>query len=125
MTKAMGDEPRALLRDPQILRQLGAGDALLVGRDKPDRQHPSAERQFAILKDGADTDGKPLAAVAALVRFAVGEMIDFGRLAMRTERAVFPPDAGEMVNRRLFVGDGLHHLEQAVESRRHRGSPCR
>lgn len=40
IAQPVGHEPSRLLRDAQILGELGAGNALLVRRDQPDRQHP-------------------------------------------------------------------------------------
>lgn len=115
MAKTVEHKPRGLLRNAQVLGERGAGDTLFMRGDKPDRQHPRTERDFTVLKDGADLDREPLAAIAALVSAPVAKMVDLGRATLRAERAAGPADRSEMVNRRLLVGERLHHLEQRLE----------
>ena len=81
----------------------------------PDRDEPLAQRDFAVLEDRADLDGEPLAAIAALVRPVVGEVVNLGAAAMRTVSAVLPADGAEVVDADLFIAEHFHHLHQAVE----------
>jgi hypothetical protein len=78
MAKPMQHEPRGFLGDADILGELGAGDALLVRRDEVDRHEPLVQPDLAVLEDRPDLDREPLAAVAALVRPVIREMIDLG-----------------------------------------------
>lgn len=115
--QAVKHEPCRLLGDLDIACELGAGDALLVRGDQPDRHEPLAERDFAILKDGPDLDRETLAAIAALVGLLVTEVIDFGRATMRAERAILPANSREVRDGRRFIGDRVHQLEEAVKFR--------
>lgn len=115
VAQAVGHEPSGFLRHAKVFSELRAGDALLVRSDKPDREHPRTQRDFAVLKDRADLDGEPLATVAALVSAVVREVIDAGRFAVRAKRAVLPADRPEMVDCGLLVGDCGHHLKDGVE----------
>lgn len=63
----MQHEPSRLLRHVDIAGEGGACDALLVRRDEPDSHQPLLHRNLRILKDRADLDREPLAAVAALM----------------------------------------------------------
>lgn len=123
VAEPMQHEPRRLLRDLDILRQLRAGDALFVRRDKPNGDEPLPERNFRVLEDCSDLDRKPLAAVAALVSALVAEMVDLRRAAVRAIGASFPPDRPEMVDCRLFVRERLSQFKQAVELLKHGVSP--
>jgi hypothetical protein len=69
-----------------------------VRGDQPNGHEPLAQRNFAVLEDGADLDRKPLAAIAALVGAIVGEMIDLGRAAIGAMCAGLPPDRAQMVS---------------------------
>lgn len=115
VAQMVGREPRGLLRHADILGKLGAGDALLVRRDKPDGQHPRAQWDFAILKNRADLDGEELTAIAALVGAVVGEVVNLGGNAVRAEWAILPTDRSEVVDRGLFLRDIAHHLKDGVE----------
>ncbi len=66
-TEALRHKPRCLLRDPQILSQCRAGDALFVGRDEPDRHEPNAQFNLAVFKDRSNLDRETLAAIGAFV----------------------------------------------------------
>ena len=112
---AVKHEPSRLLRDAQVLRQLSAGNALLVRSDKPNRQHPRPQRDLAVLKNGADLYRKPLTTVTAFVGAVVTEMINAGRFAMGAKCTILPPDRCEMINCRLLVGQRGHHLKDGVE----------
>lgn len=115
MAQAMQHEPSSFLRDLDILRERRAGDPLLVRSDKPDRHEPLAERDFRVLEDGPDFDRKPLPTVAALVVPVIGEVVDLGRSAVRTMGTILPADRAQVINARLLVGEGFHHVEEAVE----------
>lgn len=78
MAKAMKHKPRRLLCDANVLCELRAGDPFLVRSDEPNRHHPLAQLDLAVLKDRADLDRKPLPTVTALVRAPVAEMINAG-----------------------------------------------
>ena len=119
VTKAMQHEPRRLLRDLQILGERGAGDALRVVRDEPDRHKPLAEWQLGILKDRADLDREARLAVAALEGLAIREVIDAVALAVGAKLAVAPADRAQMVNAGLLVRERRHQVKQAVDARDH------
>lgn len=84
-----------------------------MGRDQVDRHEPLVQPDLGILEDGPDLDRKPLAAVAALMRPVVGEVIDMGRSAMRAERAITPADRAEMIDAALLVRQSRDHLVKA------------
>lgn len=110
------------LRHLDVAGECGAGHAFFVRRDQPDRHEPFAQRDFAVLEDRSDLYREALFAVAALVIALVGEVVNLGRSAMRAMGALVvlaPTDAAQMINGRLFIGEGFHHLEQAVELHRH------
>lgn len=115
VAQPVSHEPSGLLCDTDILSQLRAGDAFLMRGNQPDRQHPRAQRDFAILENGAHLDREALAALAALVGALIRKVIDLGRLAVRAERAVFPADRCELVNRGLPVGRPGHQLKDGIE----------
>jgi hypothetical protein len=101
----MQHKPRRFLGDTDVLGELGAGDAILVRRDKPDRHEPFPHGDFRVLENRSHLDRKPLATVAAFVGALVREMVDFGGPAMGAKGPVFPPDGRKMVYGRLFVRD--------------------
>jgi hypothetical protein len=115
MPQTVKHEPCRLLRDLDVLRELGAGDTLLVGGNQPDRHKPLPQRDFAVFEDRPDLDRETLAAIAALVRLGVGEVIDLRRTAVRTERPTLPTDSCEVRDGRRFVGDRVHQFKEAIE----------
>lgn len=119
----MEDEPRRLLRDLEVLRERRGGNALRMVRNQPNRHEPLAEWQLGVFEDRPDFDRKPLAALAALERAAVGEVIDLVPMAMGAELTIGPTDFAQMVNARLLVREGVHQVEQAVEIGLHGRSP--
>ena len=88
-------------------------------RDEPDGHEPLAERQLRVLEDRADLHREPRLALLALEGLAVAEMIDAIAAAVRAELAVAPADCAEMVNACLFVREGVHEIEQAIEVLHH------
>lgn len=86
-----------------------------MASDKPYGQHPFAQTNFTILKDRANLDRKPLAAIAAFMSAVVREVIDLGCAAMRAKCAMLPADSREMIYGCLLVGQGPHHLNEAVK----------
>lgn len=115
VAQAMQDEPRRLLSDFQVFGERGRGDALGVVRDEPDRHEPLAQRQFRILEDRPDFDRKALAALAALERLAVAEMVDAVAGAIGAKLAVAPADRTQMIDAGLFVREGVHQVKKGVE----------
>src|SRR5258708_678475 len=67
-------EPRGLQGNPKGAVQLVRANALLAGSDQKDSLEPQAQRDVAGLKNGADLDGKGLAAVIALVSAYAGTL---------------------------------------------------
>ena len=45
----------------------------------------------------------------------IGEVVNLRAAAVGAVSAVLPADGPEMVDAHLLVGEGLHHLHQAVE----------
>src|SRR6185312_8639189 len=99
----MQNEPRALLRNPDILGELGAGDPFLVACDQPDGKEPLVKREFRILEDRPDLDRKPLPAVAALVGPVIRKIVDARAAAVGAECTVRPADRPEVIDACLFV----------------------
>src|SRR5665213_1279521 len=106
MAKPMQDEPCGFLRDPQVGRQRGRGDALLVIGDKPDRAEPNAKRKFRVLKNRPDRNREILAALCAPELVLFRQRINAVMPAMRAELAVFPTDRREVVNCPLWLLKG-------------------
>ena len=122
MAQAMQHKPRALLRDLQVLGERDGSDPLRMIGDHPNGRKPLAKRQFGVFEDRPDFDRKALAALAALMRFAVAEMVDFRAAAVRAKLAVAPPDRPQMIDAGLFIREGFKERIEAVEIGDHSGS---
>lgn len=120
VAKPLGHEPRGLLGHTEILSELGAGDALLVRRDKPDSEHPRTKWDLAILEDRPDLDREAPATPPALVGLLVREVINPVESTVWAERAMFPADRGEVIDGGLFVRECGHHLNESIELFFHR-----
>ena len=107
LAKPVSHEPSRLLGDADILRQLRAGDPLLVRRDQPNRHEPLAQLDLAVFENGADLDAKRASGTRRTCESPIAEMINPRRAAQRAKRTVLPADRREMVDRRLFVGERL------------------
>src|SRR3990167_3327267 len=124
MAKPVKDEPRALLRDLQILGERRAGDALRMIGDHPNRHVPLAERQFRVAENRTDLDREAGATVAALEVLAVGKMVDARAAAVGAKLAVPPADFPQMIEASLFVGEGVEEIKETGEIGDHGYRSC-
>lgn len=115
VAEAVQHEPCRLLGDANVLGEMSASDAIIAAGDKPDDENPFAETDLAILKDCADFDRKPLTAITAFVGSTIRKVVNLGRTAMRTNRAVLPADRSEILDSSLFIRQRLPHLDEAVD----------
>jgi hypothetical protein len=115
MTKAMQHMPRALLRDFQVLRERDRSNPLRMICDKPNGHKPFTERQFRVVKNGADFDRKPLATVPTFERLAIGKVINAIAPAMGAKFTIAPADCPKMINASLFIREGFHQVKEAIE----------
>ena len=104
-------EPRGLLRDPDLLRQLKAGNALSGRHQQIHGVEPLVQRDMAALEDGRGADGEVrLAGVAAVVAaLACGDPL--GLVTGRANGAVRPPLALHVDPSGFRVGEHLEKLE--------------
>ena len=123
MAKAMQNEPRRLLRDFQVLGERHGCNALRMIGDHPNGHEPLAQRQFRVGEDRPDLDRKTRAAVAALERLAIAEVINAIAVAVGAKLAVAPADGAQMIDASLFVREGVHQVKEAVKVRNHGASP--
>ena len=70
----MAHEPRRLEGEPQGAVKLVAADALLAAGDQVEGLQPQAQRNVAVLEDGADGHAELLAAGVALVEAEAGAL---------------------------------------------------
>lgn len=92
---AVRHEPRGFQSDPQGAMQLVRANSFLARRNEEDSLQPKMQRDMARFEDGADLDGKRLAAVVALIgayagAFATHLGIALYAAAMRAYRAARP-----------------------------------
>lgn len=91
----------------QIAGKLGAGNALSVRRDQPDRGQPLSKRDFAVLEDRPDPDRKAPPAPGALKDQSTLEMIDRLMPAIGAELPKLPSDRREILYRRRLIRNSL------------------
>ena len=105
---AMGHEPCALESNAKGAMQLVRANAFLARRHKEHRLQPVAQLDMARLKDGADLDGKGLAAVFALPQtnasaFALKLVVRAYDATMRAYRTIGPQVRFNELVRCFFV----------------------
>ncbi len=122
MTQTVQHEPCGFLGYVNVLRELRAGNSFLVRRDEPNGRKPLAQRNFAVLENGADADRKPITALGTFPSLAVLEGVELVVAAVGTELAVPPADRLEIADCGLFVRDRLEQFVEALELGFH-GSP--
>jgi hypothetical protein len=86
----MEHKPCRFLGNTKVFSELSAGNTLFVCGDKPNRHHPLAHTDLAVLEDRSNLDRKTLPAIAAFVSPAIGKMIDLSATTKGAERASFP-----------------------------------
>ena len=94
-TNSMAHEPSRFKGDSKSAVQLIRADTFFAGRDQEDRLQPEPHRDVTRLKNGANFDGKRLAAVIALVHanagaFASKFLVAFNTAAMWAYSATRP-----------------------------------
>ena len=105
-------EPRGLLRDPNLLRQLKAGNAL-PGRDQQIHGvEPLVQRDMAALEDGRGADGEVRLTGVAAVAAALARGDPLGLVAGWTDGSVRPPLGLHVDPRGLRIGEHLEKLER-------------
>lgn len=110
-TEPLQHEPRALLRDPDLLGQLKAGNAL-AGRDQQIHGiEPLMERDMAPLEDGRGPDGEVRYAGVAAVEAVLAAGNPLRLVAAGADRAIRPALALHVDPRALRVGEHLEKLE--------------
>lgn len=115
-------EPRGLLRDPDLLRQLKAGNAL-PGRDQQIHGvEPLVQRDMAALEDGRGANGEVRLAGIAAVEAALARGDPLGLVAGRADGAVRPPLTLHVDPRGFRVGEHLEKLERGDRGLAH--CPC-
>lgn len=123
LADAMAHKPCGFQGHAQGAMQLVRADSLLAGRQQIDRLQPQAQRDMALLEDGADLDVELLPALVALVKADAGRLAlhlgyTFLLTAMRADRTI-RPDAGFNPG----VG-GFFVLQVLLRKQGHGLSPC-
>src|SRR5579859_1726225 len=115
LTQAVKDEPRGLLRDADLLRQLQRRDSLAGSHQQVHGVEPLVQRNLATLKDGASANGevKIAASVAAVEPNPLARRNPFTALAVRTDHAVRPEARFQIEPSGFLVREGLKQLESA------------
>jgi hypothetical protein len=113
LTYPMENEPRALLRDTDFLRQLHRTDALASSNEQVHGIQPLVKRNMGTLKDGSRSDGEVDLAGIAAIEAALAGSDSFAGLASRTDSTIGPKPRFQIEPCGLRIGKHLEQLERA------------
>jgi hypothetical protein len=125
LTYPMENEPCALLRDTDFLRQLQRTDALTSSNEQVHGIEPLVKRDMGTLKYGSRSDGEVnLTGVAAVVATLTGSHSIAG-FASWTDSTIGPKPRFQIEPSRLRIGKHLEQLKRAYCAFAHALCPVR
>lgn len=120
----MENEPRALLRDADLFRQLQRTDALTGCYEQVHGVQPLVKRDMGTLEDGSRSDGEVNLTGIAAIETALSGSDSLAGLASRTDSAIGPEPRFQIEPCRLRIGEHLEQLERADCAFAHRLLVC-